>query len=113
MNKNKLKFKFNSPRNCRLKSDMRWVSSIGYISCIIAPGNKEFHNKWISCEEFHIIRNTIKNLRGRATTQPCRCFRKYKRILRKNPILIGNSKLIAKYTLEGYARNYFTIESIQ
>jgi hypothetical protein len=115
MFKNKLKFKFNSPRNDRLKGRTflieTYLAEEEYV-CITAIGNKNFHNKWMLNSEFQLIKNDML-WDSYSSSQVCKCFRRYKRILRKNPILIGNSQLCSRYYKEGEFGDYYDIISVK
>jgi len=77
MNKNKLKFNFHAPRGCR-------VMSGGF-------GATTFSSYWWSYQykRWCAIDEDVGN-EGSSTHAPCKTFRSFNRMLRKNPHMIGN-----------------------
>lgn len=117
MNKNKLKFKYSLPRPLRSNKgycvinttqDIKSTPTAEILWFMKAEGNK-YYNSWVT-EKFldENIRNT--NIHYIIySNQPCSCLRKFKKILRKNPHIIGKVVLQSNEYLDDYE---FDIESI-
>lgn len=89
----KLKFEYDAPSRDRIKNRMHGI---------VVPGM--WYNKatgWVTKAEPGL---------DYYPTQRCRSFRKFKRILRKNPHLIGKAKLTSLWRTDEY---YYTIHSIE
>lgn len=89
MQKHKLRFKYHSPRNDRIKNKGKnGVTTFEYFWFM------EKTKKWehVDSEAFELHRSG-----GYCSHQPCNSFRKFKRILRKNPELIGKLIYCTKY----------------
>lgn len=79
MNKNKLKFNFHAQRGRR-------VMSGGYGATYQFNG---IHYSWCF-EKRRWSRDEDVGTKGRSSHAPCKTFRAFKRMLRKNPHMIGN-----------------------
>lgn len=95
MNKNKLKFNFHAPRGCR-------VMSGGFGATQLNIDDNDYtwsieHKKWTKYEN--------RGNHGCASNAPCKTFRAFKRMLRKNPHMIGN-------LIWCHKNEYFNIESV-
>ncbi len=117
MNKNKLKFKYSLPRPLRSNKgycvvnstqDIRNIPIAEILWFIKAEGTK-YHNSWVTEK---ILDENIRNIEVDYTlysNQQCSCLRKFKKILRKNPHIIGKVVLQSNEYLDDYE---FDIESI-
>lgn len=79
MNKNKLKFNFHAPRGKRVMS--------GGFGATILHGR--LHYSWCY-EKKRWVEDENVGKKGSSSHAPCETFRAFKRMLRKNPHMIGN-----------------------
>ena len=100
--KPKLKFKYNSPPNDRLKNEGFGVGSI-------EQGYWYFYKlkKWLLVDTKEYNDNSgLSN----STHAPCKSFRKFKKMLRKQPEMIGKLIYVTRYHTDDYNFNIVSVK---